>query len=117
MSVSNSGQDKVAGAPKSRPLAPNRAIGWWTIGLSVLGLAVWVILPMITITFRERYPVTDTWVMPAIGLLLTDTAAVFNMLCLWFWKERSVLNILFAVLVIPVSLFVTFMVVGEGLAG
>lgn len=117
MLVSKSGQDKEMGAAKKRPVTPRRVIGWWTLGLSVLGLAAWIILPLITITFRERYPVTDTWVMPAIGLVITDLAALFNVLCIWLWKERSILNIVSTVLTIPVALFVIFLVVGEGLAG
>lgn len=72
---------------------------------------------MITMAFRTRYPITDTWVMPAIGLVLTDLAAVVSVLCVWRWRERSVLNVVAVVIIIPVALFVTFMVVGEGLAG
>lgn len=117
MSVPNSSQDEVAGSPTTRRLTPGRAIGWWTFGLSVLGLAAWVILPMITMAYRETYPVTDTWLMPVLGLVLTDVAAVFNVLCIWRWKERSVLNIVAAVLTIPAALLVTLIVVGEGLAG
>jgi hypothetical protein len=74
-------------------------------------------LPIITITFRDKYPVTDTWVMPAIGTVLIDLAAVFNVLCVWPWRERSVLNIIAAALTVPSALFFTFMVVGESLAG
>jgi hypothetical protein len=74
-------------------------------------------LPIITITFRDKYPVTDTWVMPAIGVVLIDLAAVFNILCVWPWRERSVLNIVAAVLTITSALFFTFMVVGESLTG
>lgn len=72
---------------------------------------------MITMTFRETYPVTDTWVMPAIWLVLVDVAAGFNALCIWRWRERSVLNIIAVALIIPTALFVTIMVVGEGLGG
>lgn len=67
--------------------------------------------------FREKYPVTDTWIMPAIGTVLIDVAAVFNLLCVWPWRERSVLNIVAAVLVIPIALLFTLIVVGEILGG
>lgn len=72
---------------------------------------------MITMAFRETYPVTDTWVMPVIGTTLIDLAAVCNLLCIWRWRERSVLNIAAAVLVIPAALFFTLMVVGESFSG
>jgi uncharacterized membrane protein len=55
--------------------------------------------------------------MPAIGTVLIDLAAVFNLLCVWRWRERSVLNIVAAVLVIPMALLFTFIVVGESLGG
>lgn len=72
---------------------------------------------MITMAFRETYPVTDTWVMPVVGTALIDLAAVYNLLCIWRWRERSVLNIAAAVLVIPAALFFTLMVIGESFSG
>ncbi|MBN1366581.1 MAG: hypothetical protein JW967_01470 [Dehalococcoidales bacterium] len=59
------------------------------------------ILPVITAVFREKYPITDTWAMPAIGTGLVFIAAVINVLCLWWWRERSVLNIVLTVLTVP----------------
>lgn len=104
-------------SPGRRTVAPRTPIGWWAIGLSVLALASWIILPLLTITFRDTYPITDTWLMPVTGLVITDTAAVLNILCVWLWRQRSVLNILALGFIIPVALFATFMVVGEGLSG
>ena len=49
-------------------------------------------LPIITLTFRTRYPVTDTWVMPVIGAVMVGAAAAVNVLCLWQW-DRSPLNV------------------------
>jgi len=85
--------------------------------LTVIGIAAWVVLPIITTIFREKYPITDTWIMPAIGTVLIDVAAVFNLLCVWPWRERSVLNIVVAVLIIPIALLFTLIVVGESLGG
>jgi uncharacterized membrane protein len=96
-------------------ILPKTKVGWWAIGLAVIGIASWVILPIITITFRDKYPVTDTWVMPAIGTVLIDLAAVFSLLCVWPWRERSVLNIVAAVLTITAALLLTIMVVGESI--
>jgi len=98
-------------------VAPSRALGWWALVLTIAGLAAWIILPIVTTVFREVYPITDTVVMPIIGVVLIDVAAVFNLLVLVLWKERSVLNIVATALTIPAALFFTFMVVGEGLAG
>lgn len=96
---------------------PRTAIGWWAIVLSVIGLASWVILPLITTIFGETYPVTDSWVMPAIGTVLIDAAAVLNVLCIWPFRERSVLNIIALCVTVPLALLFTLFVVGEGLSG
>jgi hypothetical protein len=98
-------------------ILPKTTAGRWALILTVVVIAACAALPIITITFRDKYPVTDTWVMPAIGTVLIDLAAVFNVLCVWPWRERSVLNIIAAALTVPSALFFTFMVVGEGLAG
>jgi hypothetical protein len=111
--------DQTPGAGSRRRIAilPKTRFGWWALILTVIVLAVCAALPIITINFRDKYPITDTWVMPVIGTVLIDLAAVFNALCIWHWRERSVLNIVAAVLTIPTALFFTFMVIGEGLAG
>ena len=103
--------------PRSTKILPRTKSGRWALGLTVVGIAAWVVLPIITTIFREKYPITDTWVMPAIGTVLIDVAAVFNLLCVWPWRERSVLNIVAAVLVIPMALLFTLIVVGESLGG
>jgi len=96
---------------------PSGRIGWWALALSIIGLGSWVVLPIITLMFRETCPVTDTVVMPVIGMVLLDAAAVFNVLCVLRWKERSVLNVVALVLTIPTALFISLIVIGEGLAG
>lgn len=98
-------------------MVPKRAVGWWAFGLSVAGIAAWVILPVITTVFRESYPITDTAFMPIIGVALVDAAAIFNALDLFLWKERSVLNIVAAAITIPAALFLTLTFVGEGIGG
>ncbi len=116
--ASNGKSDKATKPVSShRPILPNTTIGWWALGVSVVGLASWVVFPVITTVFRAIYPITDTWLMPAIGTVLIDLAAILNILVLWRWRERSLLNILAAVLVIPLALIFTFMVVGAGLGG
>jgi hypothetical protein len=116
-SVDAPDQKPASQARSRRAIVPRTAVGWWALGLTAVGIASWVALPLITVTFRDTYPITDTWIMPAIGIVLTDLAAVFDLLCVWPWHERSILNIVATVLMIPAALFFTFMGVGEGLAG
>lgn len=110
-------QAPTGGNHRGIAILPKTKAGWWALILTVIVIAACVALPIITINLRDKYPVTDTWVMPAIGTVLIDLAAVFNVLCVWPLRERSVLNIVAAVLTVPSALFFTFMVVGEGLAG
>jgi hypothetical protein len=111
-----SGSTKIS-ASISRHFFPNIGISWWTLVASAIGIASWLILPVITIKFRDIYPITDTWVMPAIGTFLIDVATILNVIVIWRCKERSILNIIAAILVIPLALFFTFLVVGECLGG
>jgi hypothetical protein len=115
--IDTSDQAQKAVIRRGVAILPKKKAGRWVLVLTAVVIAACVALPLITINFRDRYPVTDTWVMPAIGVALIDLAAAFNILCVWPWRERSVLNILAAVLTVPSALFFTFMVVGEGLAG
>ena len=113
--------DVFCGAPASQPtgprVVPSSGIGWWALGLSAIGLAAWVILPIITTIFGETYPITDTVLMPVIGVVLVDAAAVFNLLSVLMWKQRSVLSIIALAVTVPAGRFFTFFVVGESLAG
>jgi hypothetical protein len=108
---------KAEPASPPRAMLPRTTIGRRALGLSAVAAASWVVLPIITIVFRHTYPITDTWVMPAIGTLLTDAAAILNVLATWRRGERSALSVVLAVLMVPIALFFTFMVVGEGLGG
>lgn len=101
---------------RHRSILPKTAIGWWALVASVIGVAAWVILPWITTTCRDVYPITDTWVMPAIGTFLIDTSAILNILAIWRWKERSLLSIVVTVMVVLMALPLTFIVLGEGIA-
>lgn len=102
---------------KGSRAVPNSRVGWWALALSIVGLGSWVVLPIITGLFRETCPVTNTVVMPVIGMVLLDAAAVFNVVSVFRWKERSVLNIVALVLTIPTALLISLIVIGEGLAG
>jgi hypothetical protein len=116
-SIDNQGEKPTRLTSQGRKILPKTRSGWWALGLSVIGIAAWIILPIITINFREKYPVTDTWIMPAIGTVLIDIAAIFNLLCVWPWRNRSLMNIVAAVLTTLIALVCTLIVVGETLSG
>ena len=104
-------------SPPKRSVLPKTTIGWWALGASVVGISSWVVLPVIRAVFRDAYPITNTWVMPAIGTALLDVAAILNVLVIWRRREQSVLNIVAPVLVILMALLFTFIVVGESISG
>jgi hypothetical protein len=115
--IDNQGEKPTRLTSQGGKILPKTKAGWWALGLAVIGIAAWIILPIITINFREKYPVTDTWIMPAIGTVLIDIAAVFNLLCVWPWRNRSLMNIAAAVLTTLIALVCTLIVVGETLSG
>ena len=98
-------------------LMPATKAGSWALWMSAIGLASWVILPAITTIFREKYPITDSGLMPAIGAVLIDLAALSCVLALWRFRESSVLNIIAAALVIQAALMITLIVVGYAFGG
>lgn len=101
----------------ARTMTPTDRSGKVSIWLSAIGFSSWLILPMITTFFRESAPITDTWVMPFIGVVLMLIAAVANFITFVFLRQRSVLNVVFFSVTTVFAIFVTVMLVGEGLAG
>ena len=100
---------------KGRRFWPRSTLSWIAIALGLVALASWVIFPVLTMAYRERYPVVDTWVMPALATTLVDVAAILNLVTVWFRRERSLLSIVTLVVTILAGLFFTFMVVGEAI--
>jgi hypothetical protein len=96
---------------------PNRPIGWVAAASVPIALAAWVVLPMITTMFGETVPVTDTALMPIIGVTITLIAAVLNILALTVWRQRNVLNLIGALLAVPVALVFLVFLIGEGIGG
>jgi len=72
---------------------------------------------MLTVAYRDTYPITDTWVMPAIAAVLISIAAILNAFVMWRLRERSILGIAAAVVTIPLALMFILVFVGEGLTG
>lgn len=73
-------------------IKPQTPLGWWGLFMTLISIAAWFTLPSITMTYRETYPITDTWVLPAIGMVLVDAAAVLNVLAVWRRRERSIVH-------------------------
>jgi hypothetical protein len=103
--------------PGSTKVLPTSTYGWVALVLAAIGLGSWVALPVITTVFADDYPVTDTFLMPVIGLLLTVIAAVVNVLAVWRGQQRSVLSLVAMFLTVIASLFFGLFVIGEGLSG
>lgn len=100
-----------------RHFLPRTGLGRAALAATGVALASWVVLPMITVAFRETVPVTDTAVMPAIGLVLTLAAAVLNVMALWRARDRATSLVIAAVLTVPLALFTALVLVGGGLNG
>ncbi|HEY3548617.1 MAG TPA: hypothetical protein VGK17_21290 [Propionicimonas sp.] len=99
------------------PLWPTAGIGWLALAAAAIGLGSWIVLPIVTTVFRDSYPVTDTVVMPIIGLALVVLAAIINVLTFWLGRQRSTVNTVAIVLTVAATVFFGVFVIGEGLGG
>lgn len=106
-----------SGRPASGGMWPTAPLSKAALVATVVSLGSWVVLPIITSLFAETVPITDTGVMPAIGVVLVDLAAAMNVLAVWWRKERAQMSVLALALTVVAALFFTFMVVGELLGG
>lgn len=97
---------------------PTRPIGWVGVFAAVVALgAAFVGLPLVTVLLRETAPVTDTVIMPLIGVVLLVTAAVLNAVALWPARQRNVLTLIATLITVPAALFFGAFLIGEGIAG
>lgn len=103
------------GARTTSPLLPTAPSGWIAFAAAGSEWGPGSCFSIVTSLFADEYPVTDTIVMPIIGLVLTVMAAVDNVLVLWLARQRSLANILANVLTVSATLFLGFFVIGEGL--
>lgn len=95
---------------------PTSAWGWAGVGAAILGLGSWFVLPVITTLFAERYPITDTGLMPAIGLGLVAAAAIANLLIAWLGRQRSAVSIAATALTVAATLLLGMFTIGEALS-
>lgn len=103
--------------PKQRGFWPHEKPGkvalWFAFGAFLL----WVILLTITGAFRETVPVTDTWVMPFIGVVGVAIAAAVNLFTYLVKRQRSTINLTAMSLTVSFAFFSAIFLIGEGIAG
>ena len=109
-------------APRPPTVPPSRTwptarSGRLALAAAAVGLGSWIVLPIVTALFADIFPVTDTVLMPIIGLVLVTLAAVVNVMTLWLGRQRSAMNIIATVLTVAATLFFGVFVIGEGLGG
>ena len=102
---------------KQRTFWPHEKPGKVALWFAVAALLLWLVLPMITGAFRETVPVTDTWVMPFIGVVGVGIAAAVNLFTYVFNRQRSVMNLIAMSLTVAFTVFTATFLIGEGLAG
>lgn len=107
----------LPGHPAVTPTWPPARSGRLALVAAAIGLGSWIVLPLVTTIFGDTYPVTDTFVMPVIGLVLVALAAVVNVVALWPLRQRSVMNMVATALTVAATCFFGFFVIGEGLGG
>ena len=66
---------------------PDTGFGWFAAICAAVGLGAWIALPIITSVFQDEYPLTDSYLMPVLGVSLTVLAAVVNVMAVW--KDTS----------------------------
>jgi len=96
----------------NRPMWPHTRIGLVELLVGVMALSLWIVFPMVTMQYREIYPVTDSWVMPAIGSVITIGAALVNGYAMSVHKERAWLNLAIMIVVGFISLMALMVMIG-----
>ena len=96
---------------------PDTGFGWFAAICAAVGLGAWIALPIITSVFQDEYPLTDSYLMPVLGVSLTVLAAVVNVMAVWKGHQRSVVSLVAMFLTVMASLSFGLIVIGEGLSG
>lgn len=97
---------------QSRRWVPQTRIGVVAVVVGMLALSLWMVLPMVTMNYREQYPITDSWVMPATSSVVTMLAALVNGYVVLVHKERAWLNVVMTLLVGLISLVALMVMIG-----
>ena len=102
---------------QQRTFWPREKPGKTALWFAFAAFLLWVVLPLITTIFHETVPVTDTWIMPFIGVVGVAFAAVVNLFTYVFNRQRSVTNLIAMSLTVAFTVFTATFLIGEGLAG
>lgn len=100
-----------------RTFLPREKAGRVALWFTTAGFASWLILPAVTTLFRETFPITDTVVMPIIGVAMITIASVVNFITYVFLRQRSVANLICFSLTVVFTIFSATFLIGEGLSG
>lgn len=95
-----------------RPWLPQTRAGGGAVLAGVLALSLWLILPMVTMAYRETYPITDSWVMPTIGGIINIIVALLNVYVVWWRGQRAWLNLIAMAVLVVVALLAVMVLVG-----
>ena len=95
-----------------RSIWPRTSFGVVAVCVGVLALSLWFVLPMVTMRYREIYPITDSWVMPVLSSVATIMAALMNGYVVLVRKERAWFNLVVTVLVGVISLVALMVIIG-----
>jgi hypothetical protein len=98
--------------PNSRPWLPQTRAGVWVVLAGLMGLSLWFVLPMVTMSYREIYPITDSWVMPVTSSVVTLIAAVVNGYVIVVHKERAWVNLGMTLVLSLIALVAVTMMIG-----
>jgi hypothetical protein len=97
---------------RRRPWLPQTRVGVAALLASALALSLWIILPMVTMAYRETYPITDSWVMPTVGGVISIMVALFNVYVVWWRGQRAWLNLIAMAVLVVVALLAVMVLVG-----
>lgn len=102
---------------KPRKFWPQERSGKFSLLIGVIAFGIGFLLPVITGIFGETYPVTDSWVMPTIGVAVMLVAAATNIITYTFMRQRSVANLVMLSITVFWACFTATFLIGEGPAG
>lgn len=96
---------------------PQTSVGWLALALAVVAVVSMFLGPLVTITFRNTFPVVDTWLMPTFAAALIAIATLFGAVAVFRRGERSILSMIVLALMAVCTLVAAFVLIGGALTG